>query len=126
KHFRPRIFFPDAKCVFLTDQYDSLLNKFLGNKYVKLGTGNIMSPARSKGESEKRMKFLSNFVKIWYGHWGGYWQLHSYPFAERILIDKKFEIALIDYRMIYEGGYALLQKSDGEWKFIKARRTWIE
>ena len=49
KHFRPQFSFPSAKCVTLTKSYDSLLNRFLGNKYYKLGTGDIMSPARSKG-----------------------------------------------------------------------------
>ncbi|PWT71247.1 MAG: hypothetical protein C5B59_18575 [Bacteroidetes bacterium] len=125
-HFRPRLSFTEAKCVFLTGQYDSLLNKFLGNKYSNLGTGSIMSPARAKGESEKRMKFLSKFVKIWYGHWGGYWQLYSYPYATRILIDRDLQNALIDYRMIYEGGYAFMHKTNGKWELVKAKRTWIE
>ncbi|PWU03537.1 MAG: hypothetical protein C5B52_03200 [Bacteroidetes bacterium] len=126
QNFRPQLSFPNIKCVTLTDHYDSVLNRFLGNSHYKLGAGNLMSPAKSKGESEKRMQFLSSCIKIWYGHWGGYWQLHSYPYAIRIILDKGFQNAIVDYRMVYEGGYAYLKKVNNDWKLIKGERTWIE
>jgi hypothetical protein len=126
KNFRPVLSFADAKCVVLTKTYDSLLNRFLGNQHYKFATGSIMSPARSKGESEKRKQFLGKFIKIWYGHWGGYWQLHSYPYASRITFDKTFQNAIVDYRMVYEGGYAYLKYIGGKWTLISGKRTWIE
>jgi hypothetical protein len=126
KDFRPLITFSDAKTVILTKQYEVLLNRFLGNEHYKFATGSIMSPARSKGESEKRKEFLEKFIKIWYGHWGGYWQLHSYPYASRITFDKDFQNAVVEYRMVYEGGYIHLKNINGKWAIIKAKRTWIE
>ena len=68
-----------------------------------------MNPARSKGESEKRKMFLENYIKIFHGHWGGYWQLHSYPEAESITFDKNMEYARVDFRLVYEGGFAILK-----------------
>jgi hypothetical protein len=124
--FRPQLSFPNTKCLTLTKYYADLLNSFLGDNHYKLGTGSIMSPARAKGESEKRMKFLENYIKIWYGHWGGYWQLHSYPYASRITLDKDFQNAVVDYRMVYEGGCAYFKRINSDWALIKARRTWIE
>lgn len=124
--FRPRLQFPDVKCLSLTKYYNGLLNRYLGDKHYKLGTGSVMSPARSKGESQKRMQFIGNFIKIWYGHWGGYWQLHSYPYASRITFDKDFQNAVVHYRMVYEGGYAYFKKTNGEWNLVKAKLTWIE
>ncbi|MBS1915535.1 MAG: hypothetical protein JST87_04610 [Bacteroidetes bacterium] len=124
--FRPELSFLNIKCVILNKYYDGLLNRFLGDQHYKLGTVSIMSPARSKGESENRMKFLENCIKIWYGHWGGYWQLHSYPYAGRVTFDKDFQNAVVDYQMIYEGGYAYFKKISDKWTLIKAERTWIE
>jgi hypothetical protein len=126
KNFRPQIIFSDAKAIPLTRTYDSLLNRFLGNHHYKIATGNIMSPARSKGESEKRKQFLENYIKIWYGHWGGYWQLYSYPYVSRITFDRNFQNAIVDYRMVYEGGYAYLKNINGNWTIVRAKRTWIE
>jgi hypothetical protein len=124
--FHPKFEFSEPAIVFLTDTYEKLINDFLGDNNYKLGEGNIMSPARSKGESENRQKFLENYIKIWYGHWGGYWQLNSYPFAEKITFDTKFENAVVNYRMVYEGGYAYFKKINGKWTLLQAKRTWIE
>ena len=125
-NFRPGLSFNSPKAVILTSFYDALLNSFLGNKHLPLGTGSIMAPARSKGESEKRQQFLQHCIRIFYGHWGGYWQLYSYPVVSTITFDKTFDNALIEYRMVYEGGEAYLKKVNGVWTLIGAQRTWIE
>ena len=77
--FRPQVSFPDKKIVYLTYDYVQLLNNFLGNTYTNLEENNIMQPAYSKVESHRRMQFLSKAAKIYYGHWGGYWQYETYP-----------------------------------------------
>jgi hypothetical protein len=124
--FRPRIDCDGKIPLYLTENYRDLLNAFLGNNHLPLGAGGIMNPARSKGQSEKRQKFLSQNIKIWYGHWGGYWQLYSYPQAYSITFDKDMQYAKINFRMIYEGGEAILKNNNGEWTVLSARRTWIE
>ncbi|MFN8343724.1 MAG: hypothetical protein U0X91_01895 [Spirosomataceae bacterium] len=124
-NFRPQISC-NKKPLYLTKNYIEILNAFLGNSHYKLGTGGIMNPAKSKGQSEKRKKFLESYIKIWYGHWGGYWQLNSYPTCSSITFDKNFEYAKIQYRMVYEGGEAVLKNENGNWKLISSKRTWIE
>jgi hypothetical protein len=124
--FRPGVAFTHPQTVVLTDAYRELLNRFLGNKHVPFAAHNIMAPARSEGESEKRKQFLEQDIKIWYGHWGGYWQLLSYPAIGSITFDRTFEHALIDYELVYEGGYAYFTKKAGVWTLVDARRTWIE
>lgn len=126
EHFRPRVSFQSPKTIVLIAEYDSLLNRFLGGSHYPLGHGNIMSPAVSSGESANRQKFLEHCIKIWYGHWGGYWQLHTYPTVNSIVFDKSLSHALINYRMVYEGGYAYFKKIDDTWTLIEAKRTWIE
>ncbi len=85
-----------------------------------------MNPARSSGESEKRKAFLENDIKIWYGHWGSYWQLDSYPVVYSITFDKRMLYARVDFRMVYEGGEAVLKKKNGQWVLVTSKRTWIE
>jgi hypothetical protein len=126
ENFRPRVSFQKPKTIVLIDEYDSILNRFLGSSHYPLGHGNIMSPAASSGESANRQKFLGQCIKIWYGHWGGYWQLHTYPTVNSIVFDKSLTHALIYYRMVYEGGYAYFKKMGGIWTLVEAKRTWIE
>jgi hypothetical protein len=125
-YFCPKLSFSYPKAVIMTGFYDQLLNAFLGNTHLPLGAGSIMAPARSKGESQKRQQFLENCIKIFYGHWGGYWQMYSYPVVSTITFDKAFNNALIEFRMVYEGGEAYLRKVNGTWTLIGAQRTWIE
>ena len=126
KNFRPNFNFENSKILVLTKDYDNLLNYFLGKKHTKFAVGNIMSPAKSAGESKRRQNFLERFIKIFYGHWGGYWQLYSYPTVQKIRFDNSFTNAIVYYRMVYEGGEAYLKKVNGKWTLIKAERTWIE
>jgi hypothetical protein len=124
--FRPKLSFLNVQTLALTSKYKELLNQFLGNSHYALGSGDIMSPARASGESDKRKKFLENYIKIWYGHWGGYWQFYSYPYISALIFDHSFDHALIYFTMVYEGGYAYLKKINGIWTLIDANRTWIE
>jgi len=125
-NFRPQIDSKGATPLYMNAHYKGILNTFLGNKYLPLGTGGFMNPAHADGESQKRKNFLENYIKIWYGHWGGYWQLLSYPEAYCITFDKQMKYAKIDFRMIYEGGEAILEKYDNKWILLSAKRTWIE
>jgi hypothetical protein len=124
--FRPMVLFAYPKTVVLIERYRDLLNRFLGDQHLPFAAHNIMAPARSKGESQRRKQFLEQYIKIWYGHWGGYWQLHSYPAVGSITFDRTFQHAVINYVLVYEGGYAYFTKKGGVWTLGDARRTWIE
>ena len=124
--FRPAIHCVEKTPLFLTKKYNEIINSFLGNSHSPLGTGGIMNPARSKGQSKKRKEFLENYVKIFYGHWGGYWQLLSYPQAYSITFDNDMKYARIDFRLVYGGGEALLKNEERVWTLISSKLTWIE
>lgn len=125
-NFRPIINCKGKRPVYLTTKYNDILINFLGDKHAPLGKGGIMTPALATKSSANRKTFLENQIKIWYGHWAGYWQLHSYPTAYAITFDRDMKYAIVDFRMIYEGGEALLQNVNGKWILISSRRTWIE
>ena len=124
--FRPPVSFPSKKIVYLTYDYVQLLNKYLGNTHVELGENGIMQPAYSKDESRQRMLFLSKAAKIFYGHWGGYWQYETYPEANSIIFDTRMQRAVVNFRFIYEGGVVYLEKKDGEWTVVSGELTWME
>ena len=124
--FRPPVNFPNKKIVYLTSEYKRLLDGFLGNSHVGLGEEGIMQVAYSKGESRKRMDFISNAVKIFYGHWGGYWQYETYPKASSIVFDSLMQRAVVYFRFVYAGGEVILEKQNGEWTIVSSKFTWIE
>lgn len=124
--FYPTIDYKDIKAVYLIPKYQDLMDNFLGNSYNKLGKGGIMNPARSKGASKKRKAFIDNLITTFYGHWGGYWQLNTYPYINSITFDKYMKYAKVDFRLVYEGGEALLKKEGEKWILINSKRTWIE
>ena len=124
--FRPSVSFPGKKVVYLTDDYKKLLDNFLDNQHVDLGTESIMQTAYAKDESRKRMDFIQQAAQIFYGHWGGYWQYETYPEAYRIIIDANMQRAIVYFRFVYEGGEVFLEKQNGEWTVVSGRLTWIE
>ena len=85
-----------------------------------------MQVAYSKGESRKRMDFISNAVRLFYGHWGGYWQYETYPQATSIVFDSQMQRAVVFFRFVYEGGEVTLEKQNGEWTIVSGKLTWKE
>lgn len=126
RNFRPSIDCDSKIPLYYHIDFFSNIYLFLKDQHYPLGFNGISSPAHAKEESEKKQQFLENSIKIFYGHWGGYWQLHSYPTAYYVIFDKNMQRAVIEFRMIYEGGAVLLEKKNGRWMIINAKRTWIE
>lgn len=124
--FRPPVHFGGKKVVYLTKKYKKVLDSFLGDKHVDFGKHNIMQPSFSKEESQLKQEFINNAARIFYGHWGGYWQYETYPQANQIIINSEMNRAIVLYRFIYSGGEVLLEKNNGDWSVVKSRYTWIE
>jgi hypothetical protein len=103
---------------------DNLL-QFLGDESYPLGHGGIMNPARAKGDSRKRQRFLNLFVRIIHGHWSG-WHLESHPYVYSVNFNRDYSEAIVDFRIIYEGGEARYKKEQGKWTLIESGLTWME
>jgi hypothetical protein len=125
-NFRPQINCGNKIPLYYDQKFIRYIDSFLKNSYYPLGTFGISSPAMASGESAEKKVFLENFIKIFYGHWGGYWQISSYPDIYYFTFDKRMHFAVVEYRMIYEGGAALMEKRDGKWVIVTAQRTWIQ
>jgi hypothetical protein len=85
-----------------------------------------MNPARSQGKSEKKQKFLNNYIIVLYGHWGGYWHLETHPEIFNIILNKYGNQAIVNYRLGYQGGNAIYKRIDNDWIFVDGGLTWIE
>ncbi len=123
--FRPRLNFEAAKAVYLSKSRRDELLKFLGNESVPFATGGIMNPARAKGESKKRMEFLSQYVRLYHGHWGG-WHVLTHPHVYSIVFDNERTTASVNFRIVYQGGTAKYEKQNGKWVLDSSGLTWIE
>lgn len=124
--FRPDVNSLSKRITYLVPKYNMALNNFLGNSHFTVKGKLYFSPNRGRREVEKRKAFLENEVKIWGGHWGGYWQLLSYPQAYSVVFDKDMEYAKVYFRLVYQGGEAYLKKENGYWTVLSSRLTWIE
>ena len=124
--FRPPVNIPNKKIVYLTTEYKRLLDHFLGNRHVGFAKKSIMQVAYSKGESRKRMDFFNSAARIFYGHWGGYWQYETYPQAASIVFDSQMQRAVVFFRFVYEGGEVILEKQNGVWTIVSGKLTWME
>jgi len=124
--FRPRLALKSKTVLRLTDKYERTLNSFLGTDHTPLGMGNIMSPAQSSGESERRSDFLRKQFLVIQGHWGGYWELLTQPQVEYIVFNPELTEAIVHFQIVYEGGEATFKRAGGQWKMVKAVRTWIQ
>lgn len=124
--FRPSVSFDGRKIVYLTSGYEKLLDNFLKDEHIIDMDNNTVYPPSSTKESKERMNFFNRKAVIYYGHWGGYWQYETYPQAYTITFDRALQRAIVSYRIVYEGGVAVFEKRNGEWKFVGVSSRWIE
>ncbi|MBO6051647.1 MAG: hypothetical protein J6P65_06690 [Bacteroidales bacterium] len=124
--FRPAVFFPDKKIVYLTEDYTKLLDNFLGDEHLGIGEKKVVQPAHATLKSFDKMGYINNAATIFYGHWGGYWQYETYPKANHIIFNPDMSRALVYFRFKYEGGDVLLEKQNNEWGIVEVKYTWME
>lgn len=74
--FAPNIQFGNANVIHCNPYFLRIINQFLGSDYTE---GSIHDLPMVKSETERRLKFLDNFIKIIPGHWGGYYHIESFP-----------------------------------------------
>ncbi|MBE7171583.1 MAG: hypothetical protein INR73_13395 [Williamsia sp.] len=124
--FRPPVNMKSSIVLYLTKEYFEAINHFLGTESTARGEGNIMNPAMAAGKSEQRYKMLRPYIPILHGHWGGYWHLSTHPDVFNIILNKGMNKASIDFRVGYQGGEAVLERSGENWVVRESKATWIE
>jgi hypothetical protein len=126
KNFRPKDLFSNKKVVYMTPKYEKLILSFLVNKSRRFGLAKKVKTEEPVNEVEKRLKFLRPFMFPVYGHWGGYWYLHSFPEPLQITFSNDFNVAEITFRHWYTSQTVLFLKKAGKWKIEEFGLGWIE
>jgi len=125
--FRPNVSITKGKKVlYLTAEYDTVLNRFLDYEDIPLGQNNLMEPSMPIKETERKFSFLSSRLKILYGHWGNYWHLETHPEVSLINFTKDRKKAFVGYRIQYTFWCAEYIKDNGRWTRLKIESTGIE
>lgn len=122
-NFRPQVQ-GNKLALILTEEYKNRLLMFLGGESTPAGQGNIMAPAMAIGESNKRLQFLNQYLKIYHGHWVG-WRLVTDPTISRIDFNGELTKAIVHFELVYQGGEAVYENKDGKWMLKESRLTWI-
>ncbi len=128
-HYTINNYYPDIKIknktiLYLTPEYDSLLNKFLGSEQYNVGERGIMNPAKAKGKSEAKLNFLNSYLKIIHGHWQG-WEIESHPYISEIAFDMTHKKSTASFTILYEGGVTKFRRILWKWRKVKSKMTWI-
>lgn len=109
---RPYFQFENAKILYLTPMYRSLLLAFLAKDL-------------DVSELQNRYEFLRSRLNIAFGHWGGF-HLITHPKVERLELGNDMTTATAHFRIMHEGGNSTLEKVGDTWQIIQSRFTWIE
>jgi hypothetical protein len=112
KRFRPKVVFDETTTLYLTGEYANALSKFL-------------SPEKAWEELNRRLQFLNSRLKIVPGHWIG-WHFVTHPEVRSIMFEENLQKATLFFRIRYEGGEAIFERTDSGWQMISSDLTWIE
>ncbi|MBN1599277.1 MAG: hypothetical protein JW894_13365 [Bacteroidales bacterium] len=124
--FRPEINDDTINCLYLSTDYKSAINCFLGSDEAPGDFNDIVKLAFLTGETHRRYVFLRNFLLFIPGHWGDYWHLETHPEVWLISFNEVKDSAQVYFRIGYEGGEAILGKENDSWKIVDHYMTWIE
>lgn len=125
-NFMSKVDLPNCKILHLTPQFESELSNFLGDEFTEFGKPNLMSPAQADEMSAKRLAAANSFLTIVPGHWGEQWHFISHPEVEAILINPKRDLAIVSFRIGYEGGFSVMKKNNENWEITESVVDWIE
>lgn len=110
ENFRPVIKFENAKVLYLTDGYQTILDEFLNENQEQVW---------------ERYEFLRTRLPISPGHWGG-WHFVTHPEVGLVEFEPGLHGALVYFRIIYQGGESTVVKDAEDWKLTASQLTWIE
>lgn len=116
-NFRPKLDFGKKKQLYLIDNYETALMKFLCKDF---------EPNAYMEDSKSRGAFLGDLISIETTHWDDSWCLHPYMFVSAIDINNEFNKAIVHFSRNYSGGEILFEKENGVWFMKKMIGTWIE
>ncbi len=126
-NFRPLINFGEKPPIYLNNQRSATLDSFLTYRVVvRYDSPGIIKIRLSTKQTNDRVKFLNNCIKITPPMFDGSWRLYSFPVVYSITFDEYMKYAIVYFKMVYSGKEAVMENKNGEWKVILTKQLWIE
>lgn len=114
-NLRPNFDSLDAKVLYLTEQYEKLLDEFFDYNDDDIDFDR---------EQFEKYRFLNNLLQIMQGHNVGFMYV-THPLIYDIKHEEKNKATLF-FRMGYGGGESILVKQNGVWKITESEIKWEE
>ncbi len=121
--FSPKLMMQDKQIVFCDKYFLETINKFLGIEYSE---GTIYHLPRPLRETQSRLNFLNQLVKIIPGHWGGYYHIESFPLVLNIELKSNLKEASVFFKNVYAWYRAHLMKDGEDWKITSSGLMFVE
>ena len=104
--FKPLLTFENAKPVYLTTQYNDLIN------------GLLLQNNTISGKKVSGLDFLNRIIRIVYNAKNKQYFIESQPFIKSINFNRKQNMARVDFLLENQGGSEYFIKENGVWKMI--------
>ncbi len=114
--FRPILEFEDVDVVYLTHDYQQLINRFLAH-----GAGSVDNCCDE--ESDARLAFI-NQVALVHSHDLRGWAIETPPTVSDIIFNSKLSHVTVSFRIISAGGETVLMKVDDGWEIKHSELSW--
>jgi len=110
EYFRPLVEFENAAVLYLTEEYEHIIEEFL---------------EESREQLWERIEFLRTHMSIDPGHWDG-WEIVTCPHVGWFEFQPGLQSALVYFSILNEGGQSTLVKNGDTWELVESQLTWIE
>jgi len=124
-NFKPRLKFEDKKVLYLTDEYNNAIKKFIDKDWDE---GLIPPPPLPDGtilEYKNRENFLDILMPVQMTVCLT-WDVLTHPEVHVIVINNSRTKAKVYFRYGQGGGESVLEKEDDIWIVKETKDTWIE
>ena len=114
-NFRPPVNIENKNILYLTDEYEESIIDFLEIGSAGIEADGILKRPGTQGKTNVKMELLRSYIPIQYDYLGGNLHFETYPFVNRIVLNKSLTKAKIDFCVGFQSGETLLQKVGNSW-----------
>lgn len=116
--FRPRIKVNNSMILYLTENYNALISKFIDKYAIKVRIRGIDKPLYEETSSRMISRFLMPYIFIDRDESRAYWYINTCPEVSSIYFSKDRTVARISYSFPFHTSKAVYKKTNGKWQFV--------
>ncbi len=126
KDFRPSLQFDGKHILYLDEFHLASMLGFLtdGDEYWVEWKGR--NEDSESPERMRRLEYLNSMLHIFPGHRGRGWHFETHPYVYAIYLSSDQERAIVQFRVYYSGGEAIMERLNGRWQLTGILWNWAE